>query len=126
MLDHQPNQLAVAELVFRQSKLFINRLTLTQEIARLQVHLAQQLRQLLPAQRRDVIVYFLERNATLPEQLVQLATLRSRWLFVDLNFIRHDLWENPPYARCFSHSSNRQNVGARSELGVVTFSRLMH
>src|SRR5215208_1990936 len=89
MLDHQIDQLAVAELVFRQSQLFENRLTLTQEVSWLELHLANQFSELLPAQRLDVVVHFVKRNATLTEQLVHLATLRSSGLFVNCDRVWH-------------------------------------
>ena len=40
-------------------------------------------------QRLDVVIDFLEVDATLPEQPVHLATLGSSWLFVDRDFIFH-------------------------------------
>ena len=43
--------------------------------------------QLLPAQRRRVVVYFFKCDAALPEQLVQLATLGSSRFFVNCNLI---------------------------------------
>src|ERR1041385_2828505 len=89
MLDHQIDQLRITELVFRQSQLFVDRLTLTQEISRLQLHLANQFGEFLPAQRLDVVIHLLKRNAALTEQLVHFATLRSRGLFVNCDRVSH-------------------------------------
>src|SRR5262249_4581962 len=83
MLDHHRDQFAVAEFVLRQSELFVDRLTLPQKIARLQVHFTKQLREFLLTQRLNVVINFLKRNATLTEQLVHLATLGSSWFFVN-------------------------------------------
>src|SRR5215213_8114466 len=89
MFDHQVDQLAIAELVFRQSQFLVNRLTLPQKISRLQLHLANQLSEFLPAQRLDVIVNLVKRNAALTEQLVHLATLRSSRFFVNCDCVCH-------------------------------------
>src|SRR5829696_2500272 len=96
MLDHQPDQFAVAEFVFRQPKLFINGLTLTQKIPRLQIHLAKQLGKFLPAEWFYVVIDFLVRNAALTEQLVHLATLRSSRFFVNRDLVRHFLYGKIP------------------------------
>jgi hypothetical protein len=93
MLDHERNDLVIRELALTQTQLSIYRLAGAQYIARRQLHLAEQLRQLLPGQWLEVVVDLLKRDATLPEQLVYFTTFRSSWLFVNYNFVFH--WLDP-------------------------------
>src|SRR6185503_9330949 len=44
MFDHQSDQLTIAELIFSQSQFFVDGLTLTQQLSRLEIHLANQFR----------------------------------------------------------------------------------
>src|ERR687891_1465707 len=96
MLNHQPDQLAVAELFLRQPKLLVNRLTLPQKLSRLQIHLANQFSEFLSSQRSNIIIHFLKRNAALPEQLVHLATFRSSRFFVNSDLVCHSSYGNIP------------------------------
>ena len=89
MLDHQSDELIVAQFALAKAELAINRFTRPQKLARLKAHLLEQLAQFLFAQRLDVIVNFFEIDATLTEQLVQLATLRSSRFFVNGDSLRH-------------------------------------
>ena len=89
MLDHQRNDFFVAEFFLTQTKLAIDSFTRAQELARLDIHLLDQFAQFPLAQRLDVVIDFLKVHATLTEQLVQLATLRSSRLFVDCNLVGH-------------------------------------
>ena len=91
MLDHQCDQLVVAQFLLTQRQLAIDRFTRAKEFARPQLHFLDQSAQLLFAQRFEIIINFFESDATLPEQLVQLATLGSSWLFVNGNVVGHDL-----------------------------------
>jgi len=83
MLDHQRDDLVIAEILLTKFQFTINRFTRPQKLARLDAHLFEQLAQFLFAQRLDVVVNFFEVDATLTEQLVQLATLRSSRFFVN-------------------------------------------
>ena len=89
MLDHQRDDLIVGELLLSKFEFPINRFTRSQKVARFHTHLLKQLAQLLFAQRLDVIVDLFEIDATLTEQLVQLATLRSSRFFVNGNHTGH-------------------------------------
>ena len=91
MLDHQRDELVVAQFALAQIKFAINRFTCAQKLARLAAHLFEQLAELFLAQRLDVIVHLLEIDATLTEQLVQVATFRSSWFFVDGDFTGHTI-----------------------------------
>src|SRR6185369_1476453 len=126
VFDHQRNQLTVVELAFAESQLFINRFTLAQKLTRFQVQLSHEFGELLLAQGLNVVIHLLKCNATLPEQLVHFATLRSSRFFVDRDFVSHRLRENPPHARCFSYPTHRENVRASSHVRVVTLRRLVH
>lgn len=89
MLDHQRDDLIVAQFAFAKVEFAINRFARAQKLARLQFHLLEQLAQFFFAQRRYVVVDLFEIDATLTEQLVQLATLRSSRFFVDGDFVGH-------------------------------------
>ena len=83
MLDHQRDEYIIAQVALSKVEFAINRFARAQELARLEAHLLEQLAKFLFAQRLDVIVNFFEIDATLTEQLVQLATLRSSRFFVN-------------------------------------------
>ena len=90
MLDHQRNNFIGREFTATQIEFFIYRLAGAQELTGLDLHLGDQISQLLLRERLSVVVHFLKRNAALPEQLVQFTTLRSSRLFVDCNLsVRH-------------------------------------
>jgi hypothetical protein len=95
MLDHQRDQLAVAKLVLAQPELLINRLTLSQHIARLKIRFANQLGQLLSTQRLVVIIDLFKRNTALTEQFVQVTTCRSSRFFVDSYLVAHNYGKIP-------------------------------
>jgi hypothetical protein len=94
MLDHQRDDLVVAQFALAKIEFAINRFARAQKLARLDAHLFEQLAQFLFAQRLEVIVNLFEIGATLTEQLVQLATLRSSRFFVNGDFLRHTLKQN--------------------------------
>ena len=89
MLNHQRDEFIIAQFAFAKIEFAINRFTRPQKLTRLNTHLLEQLAQLLFAQRLDVVVNLFEIDATLTEQLVQLATLRSGRFFVNSDFVRH-------------------------------------
>jgi len=90
MLYHERDYFFVAEFFLTQTKLAIDSFTRAQKLARLDAHLLDQFAQFPLAQRLDVVIDFLKAHATLTEQLVQLATLRSSRLFVNSDFVSHD------------------------------------
>lgn len=96
VLDHQRNDLVIAQLFLSQAELAIYRFARAQQLARLDFHLLNQVAQLLFAQRLEVVINLLEVDTALPEQFVQLATLASRRLFVDRDLIRHGFYGNIP------------------------------
>ena len=87
MLDHQRDELIVAQFALAKVEFAINRFARPQEPARFHAHFLKQVPQLLFAQRLDVIVDLFEIDATLTEQLVQLAALRSSRFFVNSDFV---------------------------------------
>jgi hypothetical protein len=89
MLDHQRDELIFAQFGLAKVEFAINRFARAQKLARLEAHLLDQLAQLLFAQRLDVVVNLFEIDATLTEQLVQLATLGSSRFFVNSDFVGH-------------------------------------
>ena len=89
MLDHQRDDLIIAKFALTKVEFAINRFARAQKLARLEAHLFEQLTKFLFAQRLDVIVNFFEIDATLTEQLVQLATLGSSRFFVNSDFVGH-------------------------------------
>jgi hypothetical protein len=89
MLDHQRNDFIVREFAATQTKFFIYRLAGAQELARLDLHLGDQISQLFLRERLSVVVNLLKWNAALPEQPVQFSTLRSSRLFVNCDFVAH-------------------------------------
>src|SRR6266571_4511027 len=92
MLDHQRNYLIIAKVFLTQTKFAIDSLARAQKLARLDAQLLDQLAQFLLAQGRDIVIHFLKRDATLTEQLVHFATLRSSGLFVDGDLVFHLIW----------------------------------
>ena len=91
MFDHESNQLVVAEVSVRQAEFFVNRLTLAQQIAWLQLQLTNEFSELLLTQRLDVVIHLFKRNTTLPEQFVEFATFRSSGFFVNGDVVCHML-----------------------------------
>ena len=89
MLDHECDNLIIAQFLCAKIEFAIDRFTCAQKLARLESHLLEQLAQFLFAQRLDVVVDLFEIDATLTEQLVQLATLRSSRFLVDGDFVGH-------------------------------------
>lgn len=87
MLRHQRSDLSVGQVLLPKFELAINRFASTQKFARLDAHLLEQLAQFPLAQRLDVVVDLFEIDATLTEQLVQLATLGSSGFFVNCDFV---------------------------------------
>jgi hypothetical protein len=85
MLHHQRDDLIIAQFPFAKIEFAIDRFARAQKLARLEANLPEQLAQFLVAQRLDVIVNLFEIDATLTEQLVQLATLGSSRFFVNSN-----------------------------------------
>ena len=83
MPDHQRDDLIIAQFTLTKFEFAINRFARAQKLARLEVHLFEQLAKFLFAQRFDVVVNLFEVDATLTEQLVQLATLGSSRFFVN-------------------------------------------
>jgi hypothetical protein len=67
----------------------VDGLARAEQVARFELHLPQQLAQLFRAERLDVIVDLLERDAALTEQAVSLSTFRSSRLFVNGDFVVH-------------------------------------
>ena len=89
MLDHQRDDFIITQFLFAKFELAIDRFTRAQKLARIEAHLFEQLAQFLFAQRLDVVVNFFEIDATLTEQLVQLATLGSSGFFVNSDSVGH-------------------------------------
>ena len=92
MLQHKFDQFVIRKHVLTQSQIFISSLAFAQQVTRFEFHLAEQIAQLSFRQRLNVIIDFLERDATLTEQLVDFSTLRSSWFFVNNDLICHDKW----------------------------------
>ena len=89
MLDHQRDDLIIAQFTPTKVEFAINRFARAQKLARIEAQLVEQLAQFLFAQRLDVIVNFFEIDATLTEQLVQFATLGSSRFFVNGDSVGH-------------------------------------
>lgn len=89
MFYHQRDNLIIREFAGTQTKLSIDGFAGSQEIARRQLHLAEQLGKLLPCKWFDVVVHLFKRYATLPEQLVHFATLRSSRFLVNGDLVAH-------------------------------------
>ncbi len=124
MLYQQRNDFGVREFTLTKTQLAVNRFAGSQNIARRQLHLGEQFSKLRLRKWFDVVVDLLKRNATLPEQLVQFATFRSSWLFVNGNAVCHRcspllLREDSPHPGRFRHPIHRKYVSSGSHIGVI-------
>ena len=90
MLDHQIDELCVTELAFGQAQLAIDGLSWAQEFPWGDFQLADQFRQLFLSKRFDVVIDLFERYATLPEQPIHVAALRSSGLLVNDDWVSHE------------------------------------
>jgi hypothetical protein len=89
VLEHQGDDFVVGEFALAQTQLAVDGLARPQEVARRELHLAEQLAQLPLVERGRVVVHLLEGDAALTEQPVNLTTLRSSRLLVNSNLVGH-------------------------------------
>src|ERR1041385_3676151 len=121
MLDHKCYQLGICIFLRCESQFAINRLALSEEIARTDLHLAYPLRKFLLCERLDVVIDLREIHSAFSEKLVHLATFGTRWFFVDCDLIRHNLYCSLCFLlralRVGSRESNRSYRSNRSYIG---------
>src|SRR5882724_11912007 len=91
MLDHQRDNLVVAELTLSQAEFAIDWFALAQEITRLEFHLSEQVRELFLAERLDVIVNLIKVHAAIAQKPIHLAAFCTGWSFVNANLVYHKL-----------------------------------
>src|ERR1044071_3517419 len=121
MLDHKCYQLRIG-IVFRSNSQFAtNRLALSEEITRTELHLGYELRKFLLCERFDVVIDFRKVHPSFSEKLVHLATFCTGWFFVDCDLIRHNLYCSLCFLlralRVGSRESNRSYRSNRSYIG---------
>src|SRR6185295_5810471 len=91
MLDHKCYQLRICIFLRGDSQFAINRLALSEEIARTDLHLAYELRKFLLCDRFYVVINLREIHPSFSQKIVHLATFGTGWFFVDCDLIRHNL-----------------------------------
>ena len=91
MLGHEADDFVVGEFATPEPQLLVDRLARSQELARLDAHLPDQLAQLPLPYRVCDVVDLLVRNPALTEQAVGLATLASGRLLVDGDLVGHKI-----------------------------------